>query len=112
MIIWLASYPKSGNTWVRSFLTSYINPEKKFEFEDLTKIETFPSIKQISFIRRKFGNYKFTDLASYWNFFQTETNKTNQTTFLKTHNALVTVKDFAFTNMSSGKHPSCIICAM
>jgi hypothetical protein len=23
MIIWLASYPKSGNTWVRSFLTAY-----------------------------------------------------------------------------------------
>ena len=23
MIIWIASYPKSGNTWVRAFLTSY-----------------------------------------------------------------------------------------
>ena len=23
MIVWIASYPKSGNTWVRSFLTSY-----------------------------------------------------------------------------------------
>ena len=23
MIIWVSSYPKSGNTWVRSFLTSY-----------------------------------------------------------------------------------------
>ena len=29
MIIWLASYPKSGNTWVRSFLTNllYSNDE-------------------------------------------------------------------------------------
>lgn len=101
MIIWLASYPKSGNTWLRSFLTSYINPKKKFEFKDLTSIETFPSIKQISFIRRKFGNYKFVDLASYWDFFQIEINKTNQTNFLKTHNALVTVKDFAFTNITN-----------
>ena len=25
MIIWLASYPKSGNTWVRLFLDSYFN---------------------------------------------------------------------------------------
>jgi hypothetical protein len=24
MIIWLASYPKSGNTWVRHFLASLI----------------------------------------------------------------------------------------
>ena len=23
MIIWLASYPKSGNTWMRTFLTNY-----------------------------------------------------------------------------------------
>jgi aryl sulfotransferase len=22
-IIWLASYPKSGNTWLRAFLTNY-----------------------------------------------------------------------------------------
>ncbi len=25
-IIWLASYPKSGNTWFRAFLTAYLNP--------------------------------------------------------------------------------------
>ena len=25
MIIWIASYPKSGNTWVRLFLKSYFN---------------------------------------------------------------------------------------
>ena len=25
MIIWLASYPKSGNTWLRSFLVNYLN---------------------------------------------------------------------------------------
>ena len=24
MIIWIASYPKSGNTWVRSLLASYL----------------------------------------------------------------------------------------
>ena len=26
-IVWLASYPKSGNTWLRAFLTSYLNPD-------------------------------------------------------------------------------------
>ena len=29
MIIWLASYPKSGNTWVRQFL-AYLIYEKTF----------------------------------------------------------------------------------
>ena len=45
MIIWIASYPKSGNTWVRSFLFSYIYSEgKAFNFEMLfEKITQFPS---------------------------------------------------------------------
>ena len=25
-IVWLASYPKSGNTWFRAFLTALFNP--------------------------------------------------------------------------------------
>lgn len=27
-LVWLASYPKSGNTWVRLFLTAYSHPER------------------------------------------------------------------------------------
>jgi hypothetical protein len=27
-IVWLASYPKSGNTWFRAFITALLNPEK------------------------------------------------------------------------------------
>ena len=44
MIIWLASYPKSGNTWVRSFLSAYYySSDGKFTFELLKKIRQFPS---------------------------------------------------------------------
>ena len=75
MIIWIASYPKSGNTWVRSFLSSYIfNQGKKFNFEDLEKIRAFPSDEEINFLKQKFGNYKFTHMAENWDFFQ----KTNR----------------------------------
>jgi len=28
-IVWLASYPKSGNTWMRAFLTALLNPDKE-----------------------------------------------------------------------------------
>jgi len=28
-LVWLASYPKSGNTWVRLFLTAYNHPERQ-----------------------------------------------------------------------------------
>ena len=34
MIVWLASYPKSGNTWVRSFLSAYLySADGKFDFK-------------------------------------------------------------------------------
>ncbi len=29
MIIWLASYPKSGNTWVRFFLANILYSKKR-----------------------------------------------------------------------------------
>ena len=54
MIIWIASYPKSGNTWIRSFLSSYIyNQGKNFNFEDLLKIRSFASDKEINFLKKK-----------------------------------------------------------
>jgi len=35
-IIWLASYPKSGNTWLRAFLANYLqNPDEPLPINDL-----------------------------------------------------------------------------
>ena len=48
MIVWLASYPKSGNTWLRAFLCSYfyMDLEKEnFNFDKLNKITLFPRIE-------------------------------------------------------------------
>ena len=44
MIIWIASYPKSGNTWVRSLLSSYyFSEDGSFDFNLLKNIKQFPS---------------------------------------------------------------------
>ena len=44
MIIWLSSYPKSGNTWLRSLLASYyFSKEGDFNFNLLKNIDQFPS---------------------------------------------------------------------
>ena len=44
MIIWIASYPKSGNTWVRSFLSAYyFSSDGNFKFDLLKNIKQFPS---------------------------------------------------------------------
>ena len=43
MIVWLASYPKSGNTFVRSLLSSYIfSNDGSFNFELIKNIKQFP----------------------------------------------------------------------
>ena len=48
MIIWLASYPKSGNTWVRSIISSLIySNDGIFNFELLRKIDQFPEKKYL-----------------------------------------------------------------
>ena len=45
MIIWLASYPRSGNTWLRSFLATYFYADNKSSvFENIKKIRNFPNI--------------------------------------------------------------------
>ena len=43
MIIWLASYPKSGNTWLRAFLSYYCYGKVgEFNFKLLENIKKSP----------------------------------------------------------------------
>ncbi len=96
MIIWIASYPKSGNTYVRSFLSSYYYSNKgKFDFELLLNIKQFPAL---SYSSKK--AYTFLDAANNWipnqkNFF----NK-DKFYFLKTHNSLEEYFGKKFTTSS------------
>ena len=55
MIIWLASYPKSGNTWVRSFLINYFSGSLEFNLNQLDKIEKkekafFKEMKELNYL--------------------------------------------------------------
>ncbi len=46
MIIWLASYPKSGNTWVRTIINQIIFNDVKSTtevFDNLSRIRRYPS---------------------------------------------------------------------
>ena len=47
MIVWLSSYPKSGNTLLRGILSTYLfSNDGIFSFENLYKINQFPTIKK------------------------------------------------------------------
>ena len=99
MIIWIASYPKSGNTWLRSLLTAYLYSNNgNFEFNLLKKILKFPSKKHLDFFIKNFSNIK--KVSKYWIAAQERINLYNQnkSVLLKTHSALCTLENNAFTN--------------
>ena len=65
MIIWIASYPKSGNTWLRSLLCSYFfSVDGTFNFNLLKNINSFPSENNFKSYDDKFENPE--DTAKYW----------------------------------------------
>jgi len=104
MIIWIASYPKSGNTWVRSLLSAYLYSEDgNFNFNLLKKILKFPSKKYLKYFLEDFSNIK--KVSEYWIAAQERINlhNENKNIFLKTHSALCTLEKNAFTNKKNTK---------
>ena len=95
-IIWISSYPKSGNTWTRYFLSNYFFNKQKInsDFNILNKIDKFPPYKflpqLISEDEIKESAY---NISKYWTKIQLEITKENEDfIFLKNHNALVSVE--------------------
>ena len=102
MIIWIASYPKSGNTWVRSLLSTYLYTEDGiFNFNLLKKILKFPSKKYLEFFTKDFSDIK--KISKYWIAAQDRINlyNENKSIFLKTHSALCAVENNSFTNKTN-----------
>ena len=58
MIIWLASYPKSGNTWVRSMISALMYSNNGlFNFNLLNHIKQFPSKRDLKNFTNDFSNF-------------------------------------------------------
>ena len=97
MIIWLASYPKSGNTWLRSLLASYYFSEGgDFNFNLLKNIDQFPSYDHFKNYNKIFTNP--TDTTEFWLDEQEKINSDNKIKLFKTHNALCKINGNSFTN--------------
>ena len=98
MIIWLASYPKSGNTLVRSLLSAYFfSKEGDYNFDLIKNIQQFPDIN----LFKKFGvniNNENEIIKNYISI-QDKINKKNSIQFYKTHSSLFKIKDNAFTDL-------------
>ncbi len=97
MIIWLASYPKSGNTLVRSMLTSLIYSEDgNFNFNLLKKIGQYPQKKHFKGLTDKFDN--LFELSKFWTISQDKLNLDKKIKFLKTHHLRCGIGNYTFTN--------------
>ena len=79
-IIWIASYPKSGNTLVRAILASlFFTKDGIFSFEILKKIQLFEHIQRLNFIKEEnIEDYKklsdLKTLSKYWIKMQSKKN--------------------------------------
>ena len=97
MIIWLASYPKSGNTWVRSMISSLLySNDGNFNFELMLKVSQFPEKKYFKNFVNDFSN--FNEIKESWILAQDTINLDNQIKVLKTHQGNYTVGKNSFTN--------------
>ena len=93
MIVWIASYPKCGNTWVRSFLSAYYySSDGNFEFELLKHIKQFPTKE---FFGRKLNTVE--EASENWLLPQKMIKKRKKILFLKTHNVYGAYKGKSFT---------------
>ena len=103
MIIWIASYPKSGNTWVRSLLSTYLySNDGTFNFNLLKKITQFPTKSHLKFFTKDFTDIQ--KVSNYWIAAQDRINLLNNgLTFMKTHSALCTLENNSFTDKLNTK---------
>lgn len=102
MIIWLASYPKSGNTILRALLASYLfTNDGIFNFEILKNIQQFPDTG----LFKNQGIDVSNDEEVLKNYIRVQETinrvDQNRIRLLKTHSTLHNVGGYPFTNLSN-----------
>ena len=101
-IVWISSYPKSGNTWIRYFLCNYLfnkNCEES-NFGILKHIDKFPPYEYMEkIVDKKILEVSAYNISKYWLKIQSELVKKNNNYILfKNQNALVSVEGNDLTN--------------
>ena len=100
MIIWLASYPKSGNTLLRKFLSTYFfSKNGTFNFGLLKNIKQYPSADL--FRQRGIDVNNKHEVAKSHIKVQEFINYDKKIRFLKTHSSFVKMDGFSFSNLDN-----------
>ena len=101
MIIWLASYPKSGNTLLRSMLTAYLfEKDGNFNFDLLKNVKQFPNTSILEKLGVNINDHN--DIIRNSIKAQESFNKKESVGFVKTHNMLYNFnKRYPFTDLNN-----------
>ena len=101
MFVWLASYPKSGNTMVRSLLAAYFfSNDGIFNFDLIKNIKQFPNINLFENLGIDINN----DDEIIKNYIKVQESfcDKNSVQFLKTHSYLFNFYNkYSFTNLNN-----------
>ena len=102
MIVWIASYPKSGNTWIRSVISALVYTENgMFDFGKLKHIPQFPDKIYFKDLTDNYSD--FNTLKKCWIPAQERINKDKKIKFFKTHHLNCKVDNYSFTNDTNTK---------
>ncbi len=100
MFIWLASYPKSGNTLLRSMLAAYFfSTDGVYNFDLIKNIKQFPNITLFERLGIDIKNEK--EVVKNYIKVQESFNNKNSVQFLKTHSYLFNIDNHAFTDLNN-----------
>ncbi len=102
MILWLASYPKSGNTYLRSMLTAYFfTKDGLFDFDKLKYVKFFPHINLFKNLGIDITDEK--EVVKNYIKAQESINKNYKKSllFIKTHSTLSSINGHHFTNLDN-----------
>ena len=97
MIIWLASYPKSGNTWIRAFISSLLFKNNNINsLDNMKQIHAYPLVKDFYNLLNNFDNLN--NISECWERSQSILNLDKKIKILKTHHILCGINNNFFTN--------------
>ena len=97
MIFWIASYPKSGNTWLRALISAYYYSKNGvFNQNILKNIRQFPEKKYLTGFNH--NQNEVGDTARFWIKAQEKINEDKKIRFFKTHNIFGAVNNSKFSN--------------
>lgn len=100
MIIWLSSYPKSGNTWVRSIISSLLfTNDGEHTFDNMYQIDQYPSRKYFNGLITDFQDVN--QLKKNWILSQDKINFNRKNKILKTHHLNCKINEYEFTNLAN-----------